>query len=110
MTFDSSLLKGSTAPIVLRLLAEQERYGYEIARLVNERTNGALQWKEGTLYPCLHALEGKGLIRGEWREAPSGKRRRYYHLTRRGRAELARKTEEWRAFRAAVDTLLFAVT
>ncbi len=106
MGTQTELVKGTTVPIILRLLAEREMYGYELVKLVNERTNGALTWNEGTLYPSLHRLEAQGLVRGTWRQAPSGKQRKYYRLTRRGRAEQARRVDEWRTVRGAVDALL----
>jgi DNA-binding PadR family transcriptional regulator len=106
MDFDGNLMKGSTAPIVLRLLQERPMYGYEIVKLVNERTGGRLEWREGSLYPCLHRLEGRGYVRARWETAPSGKRRKYYHITARGQAELADRVEEWRQFSASVNTLL----
>lgn len=102
----TELVKGTTVPIILRLLEGKEMYGYEMVKAVDERTNGALQWREGTLYPCLHRLEANGLVRSAWREAPSGKKRKYYSLTRKGQSELARRVEEWRTVHAAVNALL----
>jgi len=106
MGFDRELVKGSVVPIVLRLLEARQMYGYEMAKLVKERTAGALEWKEGTLYPCLHRLEADGLIRSRWQEAPSGKMRKYYRITRKGLAELERRTAEWVEFSSAVSTML----
>lgn len=110
MEFDRELVKGSIVPIVLRLLADGEMYGYEIVKVVNERTGGRFEWKEGTLYPCLHRLEGDRLLRSRWREAPSGKSRKYYRITRKGVAELAKRTAEWVEFSGAVNTLLMGKT
>ena len=62
MAVNSDLMRGVAEPVILKLLAERTMYGYEIIRLVNERTNGAFEWKEGTLYPCLHRLEEQGKI------------------------------------------------
>ena len=106
MQFRSDLVTGSIAPIILKLLDERERYGYEIVKVVNERTNGAFQWKEGTLYPCLHQLEADGLLSSVWREAESGKQRKYYRVTRKGRAALAERVQEWKAFSQAVNAML----
>ncbi len=106
MDFDRELVKGSTVPIVLKLLDEREMYGYEIVKVVNERTGGEFQWKEGTLYPCLHGLEADGLLKSRWREAPSGKKRKYYYLTRKGRAELKRRVAQWKEFAAQMNVLL----
>ena len=106
MEFDKELVKGSTEPIVLRLLQEREMYGYEIVKIVNERTKGGFEWKEGTLYPCLHRLEAEGFIKSKWSEASSGKMRKYYHITRRGLAELNARKSEWAKFAACVNILL----
>jgi DNA-binding PadR family transcriptional regulator len=106
MEFNPDLIKGTVVPIVLKLLDERAMYGYEIIKIVNERTDNAFAWKEGTLYPWLHRLERDGLIRGEWQVAPSGRRRKYYALTRRGRAAMVSRVEEWRALSAAVNALL----
>ena len=106
MAFDSDLVRSTAAPIVLRLVSERPMYGYEIIKVVNERTDGAFEWKEGTLYPCLHRLEGAKLIKSEWRTAPNGRRRKYYGVTRKGAAVLAEKVSEWRAFSMDVSGLL----
>ena len=108
MEFNGDWTRGVVEPIVLRLVAERPMYGYEIIRVVNERTNRAFEWKEGTLYPCLHRLESAGLISGRWMDAESGRRRRYYAITRKGAAVLAEKSGEWSAFARAVNALLLA--
>ena len=106
MQFREDLVRGSIVPIVLQLLREKAMYGYEIAKIVNERTGGKLEWKEGTLYPALHRLESNGYVSSKWEEAPSGKNRKYYVLTRKGMAELATRTVEWKEFSYAVNSVL----
>ena len=106
MDFSQDLVRGSVVPIVLAMLRDRSMYGYEMVKTVNARTNGLLEWKEGTLYPCLHRLEADGLIRSRWQEAPSGKMRKYYRITRKGLAELGRRTAEWVEFSRAVSTML----
>jgi DNA-binding PadR family transcriptional regulator len=118
MGVSQELIKGTVVPVVLALLKDRPRYGYEMVQLVNARTNGALDWSEGTLYPVLHRLESDGLVSAEWRERPpksdaesgpstgGARRRRYYTLTRAGRRELDRRATEWRAFTAAVGEFL----
>ena len=106
MDFSQDLIRGTVVPIVLALLEDAPMYGYEIVKVVNERTKGRFEWKEGTLYPCLHRLEADGLVRSAWREAPSGKRRKYYRVTRRGLAALARHKEQWTEFAHGVNVLL----
>lgn len=108
MEFSADLVKGSLAPVILQLLSEQERYGYEIIKTVNERTNNVFEWREGTLYPWLHRLEGDGLIQSRWEEAESGRNRKYYRITRKGLGILASKKTEWAAFSKAVNSLLLA--
>ena len=106
MEFDKELVKGSIVPIVLELLSERDTYGYEIVKVVSARTQGRFEWKEGTLYPCLHRLEADGLIKSKWRESSSNKMRKYYHLTRKGLAQLLKRKAEWAEFATAVNMLL----
>ncbi|QSH40332.1 helix-turn-helix transcriptional regulator [Lentisphaerota bacterium ZTH] len=110
MNYNPNLTRSMMEPLVLQLVAERKRYGYEIIRVVNERTNGAFEWKEGTLYPCLHRLEEEGLIRSAWEKAQTGRKRKYYGITRRGRAVLAEKSSEWSSFSTAVNAVLFSIT
>ena len=109
MGVSQELIKGTVVPVVLALLKDRPRYGYEMVQLVNARTNGALDWSEGTLYPVLHKLESDGLVSADWRaagEADGGRRRRYYTLSRAGRRELQRRSAEWKAFTTAVGEFL----
>ncbi|MFT5128440.1 MAG: PadR family transcriptional regulator PadR [Rhodothermales bacterium] len=106
MEFSAEMIKGSVLPIVLKLLSEREMYGYEIIKTVNERTENAFQWKEGTLYPWLHRLEADGLITSEWSSA-NGRRRKYYQLSSRGARVMASQLDEWKSFSATVNALLF---
>lgn len=108
MEYDANMLKGIVDPIVLRLVSERAMYGYEIIRVVNERTHGEFEWKEGTLYPCLHRMECAGLIASEWNEADNGRKRKYYAITRKGAALLKDKTGEWTAFTSTVNAVLLA--
>lgn len=106
MDFNSDLVRSVVQPIVLKLVSERPMYGYEIIKIINERTQKAFEWKEGTLYPCLHRLEGAGLISSEWREIEGGRRRKYYCITRSGSHLLKTKVEEWSCFTQAVNALL----
>ncbi|MFA7231228.1 MAG: PadR family transcriptional regulator [Victivallaceae bacterium] len=108
MAINSDMMRGVAEPIILKLLNYKKMYGYEIIKVVNEKTDNAFQWKEGTLYPCLHRLEASGLIESEWQTAESGKPRKYYTLTKKGMAEMAAKVEEWSHFSKTVNVLLFA--
>ena len=107
MAISNELVKGSVEPILLSLLKERAMYGYEIIKVVNERTNNAFQWKEGTLYPWLHRLEGDGVIASEWIGPEDGRPRKYYRITSNGLKLLDSKVAEWASFTAAVNVLLF---
>lgn len=110
MSFDRDLTRSVAEPIVLKLVAERAMYGYEIIKIINERTKNAFQWKEGTLYPCLHRLENQGLISSEWiRGDDTGKRRKYYAITKKGQTQLTAKLTEWKSFSSAVEELLISL-
>jgi PadR family transcriptional regulator, regulatory protein PadR len=109
MTVSQELVKGTILPIVLKLLSERAMYGYEIIKEVNDRTDQALAWKEGTLYPWLHRLESEGLIRSEWQAAVNGRQRKYYSLTSRGETALAARVKEWTVFSQAVNAVLLGL-
>jgi len=112
MNFSKELVRGSLAPIILRLLNERPMYGYEMVKLVNSRSNGLLEWKEGSLYPTLHRLEADGLVRAQWQTPPnsrgsaSDRQRKYYAITRRGHSAMKERAAEWNTFSAAVALLL----
>lgn len=106
MPISLELLKGSTATMILSLLGDRPMYGYQIAKAFEERTQGALSFKEGTLYPILHALERDGAVEGRWEISPRGRNRKYYHLTVRGRRQLSRRAAEWREISAAMEAVL----
>jgi PadR family transcriptional regulator PadR len=108
MDFSQDLIRGSVVPIVLNLLNERTMYGYEMVKLVDARTGGKLQWREGTLYPALHRLEGEGLLRSKWQMASAGqgRKRKYYAITAKGRAELSRRVKEWEQFSLSINTML----
>src|SRR5437867_2407135 len=92
---DTELLKGTLSLLILSLLSRKPMYGYEIAATVHRDTDGTFTWREGSLYPNLHKLQADGLIVGEWEEKETGRKRRYYHLTKKGRAALKEKVQSW---------------
>lgn len=106
MAVSPEMMKGTVVPIILKLLGEREMYGYEIIKVVQERTEGVLAWKEGTIYPWLHSLEQDGLISSAWRESSVGRRRKYYAITPRGLAAMTRRVDEWQALAKAVSAVL----
>lgn len=103
---DTELLKGTLALLILSLLSRRSMYGYELAATVHRDTDGAFTWREGSLYPSLHKLEQAGWIVGEWEERETGRKRRYYRLTRQGRAALKEKEQAWTAVCTAVNQVL----
>ena len=110
MKFEKTLVSGSTAMLVLSLLSDGDKYGYEMVMELARRSNNAFELKEGTLYPLLHALEKTGEVRAYEQTAPSGRERRYYTLTEHGKGRLAEKTEEWRFFSESVNAVLRAAS
>ena len=103
LTMDTELLKGTLALLILSLLGRRAMYGYELAATVQRDTDGALRWREGSLYPSLHKLEQGGLIVGEWE---TGRKRRYYHITPKGRETLVEKVRAWTELCQAVNRVL----
>jgi transcriptional regulator len=97
------LKRGSTELLILALLEERQRHGYEIGRLIEERSEGAINFHIASLYPILYRLEDKGLIEGRWIERTGSRRRRFYRLTPAGRKVLASQRGVWRTFFAALD-------
>ena len=103
---DTELLKGTLSLLILSLLSRKAMYGYEIAATVHADTDGAFTWREGSLYPSLHKLEQGGMITGEWEDKETGRKRRYYHITKLGRATLKEKEQSWRELGKAVNSIL----
>lgn len=106
MRIDKSLMAGSTTLLVLSLLSEGEKYGYQMIAELAGRSDDAFKLKEGTLYPILHALEKDGRVKSFRREAENGRERKYYRITPKGRELLRDKTEEWRFFTAKVNAVV----
>lgn len=100
--YSKELLKGAADTLVLSTFAEGEKYGYQVVKDLERRSDGFFAFKEGTLYPILHRLERQGLLQARWQTMPNGSERRYYALTARGRWTLAAKLDEWQTFVQAV--------
>jgi len=103
---ERELLKGNTPTLVLAVLMDGPLHGYGIAREIERRSDNALKFKEGTLYPALHALEGEGLIVGEWRREEGGRERKVYTITPAGRAALEQRTRTWNTFATAITRVI----
>ena len=97
MLLGKDLVAASATPLVLAILAEGDSYGYAIIKRVSELSGGNLQWTDGMLYPVLHRLQRQGLVAAKWGESESGRRRKYYRITKAGRAQLADQREQWQA-------------
>jgi len=102
---DKELMKGSTVTLILHLLGREDMYGYQMIKQMEVRSRGIFTFKEGTLYPILHALEADRLVEAYWSEH-EGRKRKYYRITERGKLRLQEKKQEWLAFRSAVDHIL----
>ena len=89
--------------LVLALLEDRPRHGYELAKLIDERSGGQLQFQAASLYPLLYRLERQEALEGRWVEKPRQRRRRFYRLTPRGRKLLATQRRTWREFFTALD-------
>ena len=100
---ERELKRGSTEVLILALLEERDRHGYDIGRLIDERSDGTITFHVASLYPTLYRMEGKRLIEGRWIEKPGQRRRRYYRLTSMGRKVLAKQRGVWKNFVAALD-------
>jgi PadR family transcriptional regulator, regulatory protein PadR len=98
-------LKGYLDPLVLSVLSDGPLHGYAVIEELKARSGGELDLPEGTVYPALHRLERRGLLRSGWTTV-SGRRRRMYRLTASGRRELETRTREWRTFARVVDGVL----
>jgi len=101
-TYSKELLKGAADTLILSVFAEGEKYGYQVVKELERRSEGFFCFKEGTLYPILHRLEKQGLLTGHWRTMPNGSERRYYALTSKGKRALSDKLDEWQTFVRAV--------
>ena len=99
---DRELKKGSAELLILSLVESRARHGYEISKLIEERSQGRLRFKVASLYPLLYRLEERGWIAGRWVEKAGGRRRRFYRLTTEGRRVLAAQRDNWREFVEAI--------
>jgi PadR family transcriptional regulator PadR len=97
MEINKDLMAASSTPIVLAILAEDDSYGYAILQRVRELSGGRMEWTDGMLYPVLHRLERLGHVEARWETAESGRRRKYYSITRAGKAQLAEDRKQWEA-------------
>jgi PadR family transcriptional regulator len=105
IAYDLEWKKGSAELLILSLLEARPRHGYEISKLIEKRSHGALRFHVASLYPLLYRLEKRGWVQGRWVERPGQRRRRYYRLTPKGRKVLASQRRGWQRFVEAVDRI-----
>ena len=103
--FNRELKKGSAELLILSLIEHRPRHGYEISKLIEERSDGALQFHVASFYPLLYRLEKRGYIQGRWVEKAGQRRRRYYRLTPQGRKMLQEQRSLWRDFVDAMNRI-----
>lgn len=106
MDIDKGLIGGSTNLMLLSILEQRDYYGYEIIKEVEERSNSVFQFKEGTLYPVLHKMEGQGLISSYRTKGENGKDRKYYKITSSGLKQLEQEKVKWTKFITSVDRVV----
>ena len=104
--FSQQLKKGILEMLVLQLICENPTYGYELLSRLKKISCGRFALKEGTLYPILRTLENAGAVTAYEHEAPSGRKRRYYHLTTKGKGLLKEEAEQWNSYARAVDAVV----
>src|SRR5262244_3923536 len=100
---DREVKRGSAEMLILALVEDRPRHGYEIAKLIEQRSDGVLQFHVASLYPLLYRLEKRGLIKGTWIEKAGQRRRRYYKLMPEGKKALNEQRQTWSDFFAALD-------
>ena len=102
MEISKDLIAASSTPIVLAILSESDSYGYAILKRVQELSGGHMEWTDGMLYPVLHRLERLGYIQARWETAETGRRRKYYGITKLGREQLTEGRKQWQAVDATL--------
>ena len=105
MRVERELMRGAGPVAVLKLLESGTKYGYELVDVLARSSGGVLAMGQSTLYPLLYNLEAQGLVRAQWREASTGRDRKYYSLTAKGKRRLANDTKQWQAVVGAMGAL-----
>ena len=108
LTGSREMKKGSAELLILSTIEERARHGYDIARLIEERSRGTVTFHAASLYPLLYRLERRGWIAGRWTEKSGERRRRLYKLTPAGKKVLAEQRSLWRAFVRGIDRVIGA--
>jgi len=103
MKFESQLLKGIAPVVVLEILSRGPMYGYELSAAIEQRSGDILTLGKGTLYPLLYNLEAKRFVKGRWENAETGRKRRYYSITSKGKVELAKQKAQLKELTAGLN-------
>lgn len=103
--FDRELKKGSAELLILSLVEHRARHGYEISRLIEDRSGGVLKFNVASFYPLLYRLEKRGFLEGKWVEKAGQRRRRYYRVTPQGRKVLKEQRSTWAEFVNAINRI-----
>lgn len=106
MKINKELMKGSTSILILSLLDKEDMYGYQITHELKKLSENVFELKEGTLYPMLHSLENEKAIESYWLDSDSGKRRKYYKITKAGKSLLQDKKSEWQTYTRAINSVI----
>ena len=104
-SFSKSLVAASSKPLILGILQEGTSYGYKIIQRVKEISNGQIEWSDGMLYPVLHRLEKEKLIASKWMQSDEGRHRKYYAITKSGKAALHTEQQHWLNMNAVMQNL-----
>ena len=110
MDINKDLVAASATPLILAIIAHGDTYGYAILKRVSELSGGELQWTDGMLYPVLHRLARQGHIEGNWGSSESGRRRKYYRITKQGQAQLTEQREQWQMVDTALRNIWLAMS
>jgi len=103
---NKELIGASTRLLILGALAREATYGYALINAINDEADGLFVWQEGTVYPILHKLEKEGLVRTQWQQADTGRRRKYYYITAEGRDKLADGAKQWDGFHSIIRSMV----
>lgn len=106
MKIDKNLIGGSSILLVLSLLNKIDMYGYEMIKELETRSDKTFQFKEGTLYPVLHKLESDGFVKSYMAKGDTGRERKYYQITKKGKKQLTEEKEKWNLFSLSVNKVI----
>ena len=106
MNMKKELSKGSSSLLVLAVISEGDKYGYQIIKEIEAKSNFVFAFKEGTLYPILHAFEKEGYRNSYWEDTTLQRKRKYYHITDKGLKQLEKSKQDWKSYSDAVDKVV----